>query len=374
MSETEGTNRTLAPVRDIDEITGEILEAKRVGGQAILTSGRCLIEAKGRLSHGEWLPWLTEKVEFSERAAQNFMRLAKEYSNPQALADLGATKALQLLALPESEREVFIASSHAVNGEEKAVVDMTSRELEKAIRERDEALRAKETAQAEAKAARAARDKASGDMRRVNALLESAQADRDTAAGRISELERELAALQSTPVEVAVMEVDQEKLDRARSEGEAAKAQELIVLQKQLEEAREAKKKAEETREAARESLEAARKELSDLKAKEPGVRELTQEEKDALTAGAVEQARAEDAGRLRALEKRLASADPIVAEFKVRFNSWQEEYQKMMEVLARVAQAGGERAAKLRQAVKAALEQMDSGCQAAKEERSEPQ
>lgn len=346
MSETEGTDRTLAPVRDIDEITGEILEAKRVGGQAILTIGRCLIEAKGRLSHGEWLPWLTEKVEFSERAAQNFMRLAKEYSNPQALADLGATKALQLLALPESEREVFIASSHAVNGEEKAVVDMTSRELEKAIRERDEALRAKETA----------------------------QADRDTAAGRISELERELAALQSTPVEVAVMEVDQEKLDRARSEGEAAKAQELIVLQKQLEEAREAKKKAEETREAARESLEAARKELSDLKAKEPGVRELTQEEKDALTAGAVEQARAEDAGRLRALEKRLASADPIVAEFKVRFNSWQEEYQKMMEVLARVAQAGGERAAKLRQAVKAALEQMDSGCQAAKEERSEPQ
>ncbi len=47
------------------------------------------------------------------------------------------------------------------------------------------------------------------------------------------------------------------------------------------------------------------------------------------------------------------------VAEFKVRFTSWQEEHQKMMEVLGRIAQADEERAFKLRQAVKAALEQM---------------
>ena len=90
--------------------------------------------------------------------------------------------------------------------------------------------------------------------------------------------------------------------------------------------------------------------------------RELTQEEKDALTAGAVEQARAEDAERLRGLEKQLAAAAPNVAEFKVRFTSWQEEYQKMMEVLGRIAQADEERAARLQQAVKAALEQMGGG------------
>lgn len=105
--------------------------------------------------------------------------------------------------------------------------------------------------------------------------------------------------------------------------------------------------------------MEAAQKELADLKAKGPEVRELTQEEKDALTAGAVEQARAADAERLRGLKKQLAAADPNVAEFKVRFTSWQEEHQKMMEVLGRIAQADEERAVKLRQAVKAALEQM---------------
>ena len=47
-----------AGARDIESITAEILAAKRAGGEAILTIGRGLIEAKGLLSHGEWLPWL----------------------------------------------------------------------------------------------------------------------------------------------------------------------------------------------------------------------------------------------------------------------------------------------------------------------------
>ena len=47
--------------RTIETITDEILDAKRTGGEAILTIGRCLIEAKDMLPHGEWLPWLNER-------------------------------------------------------------------------------------------------------------------------------------------------------------------------------------------------------------------------------------------------------------------------------------------------------------------------
>ncbi len=39
--------------RDIETITTEILEAKRVGGEAIITIGQRLIEAKAMLDHGE---------------------------------------------------------------------------------------------------------------------------------------------------------------------------------------------------------------------------------------------------------------------------------------------------------------------------------
>ena len=112
--------------RTIETITDEILDAKRTGGEAILTIGRCLIEAKDMLPHGEWLPWLNERVEFSERTARNFMRLAREWTNRQTLADLGASKALTLLALPAEEREQFMSETHQVDGQEKNVIDMPS--------------------------------------------------------------------------------------------------------------------------------------------------------------------------------------------------------------------------------------------------------
>ena len=156
--------------RTIEAITGEILDAKRTGGEAILTIGRCLNEAKDMLSHGEWLPWLNERVEFSERTARNFMRLAREWTNRQTLADLGASKALTLLALPAEEREQFM--------EDHNVIDMSARQLEQAIRERDEARKAAEEAKEEANTAEQARAKMAEDMALLNARLTGAREDR----------------------------------------------------------------------------------------------------------------------------------------------------------------------------------------------------
>ena len=216
-------------VRDIDTITGEVLEAKRVGGEAIITIGQRLIEAKAMLPHGEWMTWLSEKVEFSERAARRFMQLARECTNRPALANLGATKALQLLALPESEREEFIAENN--------VVDMTSRELEKAIKERDEARKAAEQALADTRAAQEAQGSMEESLKSANMLLDSARLELDQIKVRESALLEQLKKRQDAPVEVAVMEVDQAQLDAARAEGEAAKAEEVARLQAQLEKA-----------------------------------------------------------------------------------------------------------------------------------------
>lgn len=120
-----------AATRSIEVITAEIWLYKQQAGAAILEIGRRLNEAKAQLSHGEWLPWLEEKVEFSEVTAQRFMRLAREYENPSLVTDLGASKALQLLALPASERDDFIAEKHEVNGQEKTVMEMSKRLLVK---------------------------------------------------------------------------------------------------------------------------------------------------------------------------------------------------------------------------------------------------
>lgn len=240
-----GLQEEAAPqVRDIEVITEEILSLKQTAGDAILSIGDRLIEAKGMLTHGEWLPWLTERVEFSESTAQRFMRLAREWRNPSALTDLGATKALTLLALPPEEREKFIGEIHVVNGEEKSVSDMTSRELEQAVKDAEQA-------RADARTAEEARAKMEADLRIVKANLEARQAEAEKYRAETDALRTELEELKARPVDVAVMTVDQEKLDKARSDA-------ISKMQSKVDQAEAARRAAEAALEEARTKLEAA--------------------------------------------------------------------------------------------------------------------
>lgn len=312
--------------RDIETITGEILDAKRAGGEAILTIGKGLIEAKALLSHGEWLPWLTEKVEFSESSAQRFMRLAREWSNPSTLTDLGASKALQLLALPEAEREEFLGETHEVNGEEKSVIDMSARELAQAIKERDEAL----------KAAAQARKKMAEDMARANECISGLNAEVEAQSAKIrkaqddaARLEKELNELRSRPVEVAV-ESDPAAIEAARREAEAA-------MQDKLNEARAAQEKARADLKEVNSALQRAKLE-----------QEQTRSELDALRAKA---AQAEKRASLAANEDLLL--------FRTLFDQTQELSNKMSGVLLKVRNKDPEKAAGLSKALLALSEKI---------------
>ena len=273
--------------RTIETITDEILDAKRTGGEAILTIGRCLIEAKDMLPHGEWLPWLNERVEFSERTARNFMRLAREWTNRQTLADLGAAKALTLLALPAEEREQFV--------EDHNVIDMSARQLKEAIRERDEARKAAEAAKADASAAEQARAKMEADMAVVNASLAAAREEKQKADQEAARLENELAALKARPVEVAVETVvDPEAIEKAKAEA-------VAEIKAKLDKAREAKAKADEKRKQAEASVEILKKSLENMERNE---------------------------------KKAALGSDKDVAQFEVLFNQGQELANKMRGLL----------------------------------------
>jgi len=276
--------------RTIEAITGEILDAQRKGGEAILTIGRCLNEAKDMLSHGEWLPWLAEKVGYSEKTAQNFMRLAREFSNPQALADLGATKALKLLALPQDEREKFV--------EDHNVIDMTTRQLEQAIRERDEARKAAEEAKEEANTAEQARAKMAEDMALLNARLTGAREDREEAVESAKKLEAELAELKNRPVEVAVETVaDPEALEKARAEA-------VAEMQAKLDRAKEAAAKAKYRQQKAEADLDQVKTQLQESE---------------------------------RARKNAVLASDEDMATFQVLFQQAQEQANKMRGILLKL-------------------------------------
>ena len=263
--------QTMAPpsqVRNIEVITGEIVELKKQAGEAILGIGQRLIEAKEMLPHGEWLPWLTERVEFSPRTAQNFMRLAREWSNTQTLADLGASKALMLLALPESERDSFVQDHN--------VIDMSARQLEQAIKERDEARAAAERAEADKRTAEQARAKMAEDMGMLNASLASAQDAREQAIQDVARLEAELAGLKAKPVDVAVETVvDQAAIEKARTEAVAEMQAKLDKAKEAAAKARDKQKQAEASVEVLKRSME--EREKTEKKAAMAGDKEWAQ-------------------------------------------------------------------------------------------------
>lgn len=237
------------------EVLAEIQFFKRQAGQAVYEIGRCLLEAKAQLKHGEWLPWLRDEVVFSEASAQRYMRLAREYGKSRIVTDLGAGKALELLALPESQREEFV--------EENDVSGMTREQLRQAIRERDEAtvLAARERVRAET--AEQSRTKMEEDMKALKALHAAAVETQREKEEALAKAEAELKDLRSRPVEVAVETRDAapEQIEAARAEGaKAAEAKAKAELKKLREELKEAKGRTEDIREQLRLVMETAEK------------------------------------------------------------------------------------------------------------------
>jgi hypothetical protein len=91
----EGINREHALVES--HLQGAVSHAIRAGA--------LLAEAKEKIPHGEWLPWLAKNCAIRERTAQTYMRLSRELpkldpSKAQRVADLPLREAIGALAAP----------------------------------------------------------------------------------------------------------------------------------------------------------------------------------------------------------------------------------------------------------------------------------
>ena len=315
--------------RDIEAVTGEFIHLKQELARNIVDIGLRLIEAKSMLSHGEWLPWLEERVCFSKKSATNYMRVAREFPNAQLVADLGVRKALALLELPPSEREDF--------AEENNIIDMTSRELEKAIRERDEARQAAETAQADARSAEESRAKMEEDMAVLKRLHESAQENEAQARDALERAQAELKELRERPVEVAV-EVDREAVERARTAA-------IAEMQAKVDQAEAARKDAEKKRKEAEKALGEAKKQAG------ANAAILSRAEK---AEAELAEARRQLEAAARAEKASVVNQNGDLAMFNVIFAQTQEGVNKMHGIRLKLGKNDEELDAKLKNAINA--------------------
>lgn len=115
---------------NIEKTTAEILILKDQTAQNIIEIGKRLIKVKDNLPHGEYLNWLENSVDFTERTAQRFVKVAIAFSNTTPVSHLGSRKLFALAGLDEEERQEVM--------QENNVEDMTTRELERVVKEKKE--------------------------------------------------------------------------------------------------------------------------------------------------------------------------------------------------------------------------------------------
>lgn len=147
------------PVIIANEINGIKDQTKTIILYNSIEIGRRLHEAKLLVDHGEWGDWLKTYIDYSKSTANNLMRIFDEYgssqiaffgdnSKSQALGSLSYTQAVALLGVPDKEE--FI--------KENDVENMSTRELQEAIKAQKVAEKRAEEAEKKASEAESAKE------------------------------------------------------------------------------------------------------------------------------------------------------------------------------------------------------------------------
>jgi len=317
MSENLSTTRTPEVIAaEIRTLSGQVLGS-------IIEIGRRFCEAKELVPYGDFGAWVDE-TGYSVRTANNFMKIFREYggqtslfgsgTDSQTFAKLSYTKALALLAVPAEEREQVAVELDAEH--------ISTRELEKAIKERDEAIKRAETFEQESR-----------EMEKCFDQSQEALAEEREKTTRLTEQIREL---EERPVEVAVQEPDPAEVEKAVAEAVAQEKERAMAEMDAL------RKREKEERDKLAGELRAVEDKLKDASAKAKDAGAEIKAETDRLRAEA------------DSLKKQLAMTGEALIEFKLRFSMWQAAYVQMKTALDRVPE---EQAEKCRAAVKAVVE-----------------
>lgn len=318
-------------VRDIEMVTSDIRYAQRQGARQLLSNlieiGRLLVEAKSIVPHGEWGKYLEEQVDYSQATANNYMKLYQEYGSnqesffdsiekSQTFGNLTYTQALALLALPAEQRQEF--------AEENNVAEMSTRQLEQAIRERNEERAAREQAEANAAKFESAAKIAKESEDNLRQIAGQANAEKTAAAEKVEKLKKQLEKAQQNE------KAAKDALAKAQKNPEIPEAV-MEGLRQQV------------AADAAKQATEDLQKQLdAATKAKETAERNAEQAEQ-----------------KLLAAQKALQLSSPDAAVFKTLFEQVQKDFERMLESLKNVRQTDTVTGEKLHGAVRRLLSKL---------------
>lgn len=128
----------IALSNNLSQIELEIQHHKQIAGQSIWEIGRRLNHVKEKdLVHGQFMEWL-KKIEFSQKVANQFMKVAKELPNYATSQNLGINALYLIATLPEEEKQEQIEKIE--QGESPTVREL--QEVKRRLKLKDQALEA----------------------------------------------------------------------------------------------------------------------------------------------------------------------------------------------------------------------------------------
>ena len=123
---------------NLSQIELEIKHHQKIAGQSIWEIGRRLNHVKEKdLVHGQFMEWL-KKIEFSQKVANQFMKVAKELPNSATSQNLGINALYLIATLPEEEKQEQIEKIE--QGESPTVREL--QEVKRRLKLKDQALEA----------------------------------------------------------------------------------------------------------------------------------------------------------------------------------------------------------------------------------------
>ena len=302
--------------RSSNTIAAEIVaianQAKQMAVMSAIEIGKRLEEAKAMVGHGEWGAFVERECLLSHRSANNCMKLFREWRdnpNSQALANISYTNAVRLLSMPEEDREELM--------QEYDVTQMSSRQLDEVIKERNEL-----------------------------------NAERVVSAARIRDLEQQLldaeqrASSAKSSEDAWRAEIDKLKAAATKAQNQAQYLRDNPTIPKAMKDKLVSDAKAQaakETEKKLQAQLDAANK-----SAQEAALARVAAE-KDAQSARE----------QLSAVQKQARFSNPDAAAINVLFEQVQSDFNRINGHLMKLSAADPEQGAKFKNAIKVLVEEM---------------
>lgn len=122
----EITNTTETNLTTLERVTAEARILRMSINMNMFHLARVLVEAKEVVPHGEWLAWIRDNADVSEKTAEDMMAAYRRFKDNPQIQQLAPSKTFKLLALPAGAESAFM--------EQHDVENMTVRQIAEAVK------------------------------------------------------------------------------------------------------------------------------------------------------------------------------------------------------------------------------------------------